>query len=122
MKFLIRVAALFPLMPALALAQSVGNFGTVETFFGNFVDFINGTLVPLVFALAFLMFIWGVFKYFILGGGDEEKRAEGKQLMLWGIIAFVVMVSVWGIVNILSTGLFGTTTNLQNIPNAPSTR
>jgi len=122
MKFITRLAPFVAFAPALALAQNVGNFGTINTFFGALLTFINGTLVPLVFALAFLVFIWGVFQYFIQGGGDETKREQGKQLMLWGIIGFVLMVSIWGIVNILSTGLFGTTENIQNIPNAPSTR
>ncbi len=74
-------------------------------------------LVPLVFAVAFIVFIFGVFRYFILGGGNEEKRAQGRQLIMWGIIAFVVMVSVWGLVNVITGTLnFGSTTR----PNLPT--
>ena len=114
------VLALF--LPVLAFAQSGGNFQGPTQFVGNILTFINGTLVPLVFAVAFLVFIWGVFEYFIRGGGDEGKREQGKQLMLWGIIGFVLMVSIWGIVNILSTGVFGTDQEIQRIPNAPTSR
>ena len=67
--------------------------------------FINGVLVPFIFAIAFLVFVWGIFKYFILGGGEQASRDEGKQFMLYGIAGFVIMVSVWGIVNLLSSGL-----------------
>ncbi len=97
-------AYLFAVMPTLAYPQfaddSIG--GLVE----SIISFINDTLVPLVFALALIVFIWGLFQSFILGGTDPEKRKAGQDLMLWGIIAFFVMVSVWGLVNIL-TGTFG---------------
>lgn len=63
--------------------------------------FIDYVLVPLVFSLAFIVFLWGIFNFFIAGGADEEKREKGKQFMVWGIIGFFVMVSVWGIVNLL---------------------
>ena len=65
------------------------------------INLINNVAVPLLFAIAFIVFIWGVFQYFIAGGHDEEKRETGKSLMLWGIIGFFIMVSVWGLVNIL---------------------
>ncbi len=62
---------------------------------------IGRSVIPLIFAIAMVMFVWGAVKFFIIGGGEEEKRAQGKQFMLWGIIALAVMISVWGLVNIL---------------------
>lgn len=106
------------LTPALALAQ----FGGIDTFLQNVSTFINNILIPLVFAIALLVFIYGVFDYFILGGGDEGKREEGRKLMLYAIIGFVVMVSIFGIVNLIATGLgFGGQEDIQNIPNVPGT-
>ena len=74
---------------------------TITKLIENILDFINGTLIYLVFALAFIFFIWGVFKYFILGGASDETREEGKKFIVWGIVALAVMVSVWGLVNLL---------------------
>lgn len=69
---------------------------------GHFItNIITNVAVPVIFALAFIVFIWGVFQYFIAGGHDEEKRKKGRELMMYGIIGFFVMVSVWGLVNIL---------------------
>jgi len=85
--------------PMFAFAQLAG--GSLGDLGKEAITFINETLVPLVFALALIVFIWGLFQSFILGGSDPEKRSQGQQLMLWGIIAFFVMVSVWGLVNIL---------------------
>ena len=32
---------------------------------------------------------------------EEAKRAQGKQYMIWGIIALAVMLSIWGLVGVL---------------------
>lgn len=58
-------------------------------------------LVPLIFALAFIYFLWGTYRFFILGKGSEEAVAQGKQFFVWSIVGFVVMISVWGIVNVV---------------------
>ena len=90
--------ALLPLSflaPALALAQD-STVGGIVTLFGDIINAIT----PIVVALALLYFFWGLAKY-ILGSADEAKKAEGRNIMIWGIIALFVMVSVWGIVGLL---------------------
>lgn len=101
--------------PLLASAQFAGD-SSIGDLAQSVIDFINGTLVPLVFALALIVFVWGLFMSFILGGTSEDKRKEGQQLMLWGIIAFFVMVSVWGLVNIL-VGTFDLNNAGPDLPN-----
>jgi len=103
-------------LPALVLAQT-----SVFSLAATITNIINGVLVPLVFAIAFLVFIWGVFKYFIQGGDSDEKRGEAVKLMLYGIIGFFVMVSVWGLVNIL-VGTFNLNSNVPPLPPAPGPR
>ena len=80
---------------------------TVSSDISDFLGFINDYVVPLIFAIAFLMFLWGVFRYFIAGGASDENHKEGRQFILYAVIGFVLMASVWGIVNLLrdSTGL-----------------
>lgn len=56
-------------------------------------------------ALAFIVFIWGVFQYFIAGGADEEKRKQGRDFVMWGLIGFVIILSVWGLVNLIMASL-----------------
>jgi len=79
---------------------------------GKFViDTINNVLVPVLFAVAFIVFLWGAFDTFIVGANNEEVKEKGKNLMLWGLIGFFVMVSIWGLVNILTgTVSFGNNT------------
>lgn len=71
----------------------------------DIVDLVNESVVPLVYALAFLLFIFGMVRFFFFGG--EENREKGKTFMIWGVIGFVVMFSVWGIVRLLLTVLPG---------------
>lgn len=69
------------------------------------VGLINVVIVPIIFALSFAVFTWGVVNYFFLNGGDETKRSEGRKFALWGIIGMVVLFSVWGFLNILLSTL-----------------
>lgn len=69
---------------------------------------------PIVVALALLYFFWGLATY-ILSASDEEKKKEGKNIMIWGILALFVMVSVWGIVNVIRD-TFNLNNNSINVP------
>jgi len=107
------------LTPMLAFAQTpIRNVGDLGQ---TLIDLINGVAIPLLFSLSFLVFIFGVFQYFIAGGADEEKRSNGQKLIIYGIIGFAVMVSVWGLVNIL-LGTFNLNSNIPRIPPTPGTR
>ena len=63
------------------------------------VNIINPIIV-LLFSLALLYFLWGVFD-FVRNSSSEDKRNDGKQHMLWGIIGMAIMVSAFGIVNLI---------------------
>lgn len=104
-------------LPLLAFAQvrSIQDAAVMVT------GLINSVLVPLVFAVAFVVFIWGVFTYFIASGDNDEKRENGKKLMLYSIVGFFLMVSVWGLVNIL-LGTFNLQNSVPNLPSAPGPR
>lgn len=104
-------------VPLLALAQTpqLGWFGSLFTQIENLVN----AAIPILMALALLLFVWGVIKYFILGADDETNRETGRQYMLYAIIGLVAIVAVWGIVNlvvqILGTG-YGTAPAQPGVP------
>jgi hypothetical protein len=86
---------------------TLGNSNIINIFtYGTCI--ISKALIPLLFTLATVLFIWGVVKFFIIDAGEEAKRSQGKQFMIWGLIALVVMSSVWGLVR-----LFGNTLGLN---------
>jgi len=77
---------------------------TIETIITNIEKVIN-LLVPLVFAIAFIVFLWGIFQFFFAKAGDAEARQKGRQFVMWGIIAFAIMISVWGLTNLVVSSL-----------------
>lgn len=62
---------------------------------------INFVLVPLLFAISFIVFLYGIAKSYIFSVGDPEEVKLGHKLILWGIIGFAVMISLWGLVNVI---------------------
>ncbi|KKU79317.1 MAG: hypothetical protein UY04_C0012G0029 [Parcubacteria group bacterium GW2011_GWA2_47_7] len=54
----------------------------------------------LFFMLATVFFIWAVVK-FIMNANDAAEREKGKKYIVWGIIALVVLVSLWAIVGFI---------------------
>jgi hypothetical protein len=68
--------------------------------------------IEFAFIIAFVIFLWGVFQ-FIRNAGDKDKRQEGKDHMIWGIVGFLIMFCVFGIITILGNtlGLSGLTIN-----------
>ena len=113
-------AAMF--LPMVAFAQTTDINGLVA----KIIAFINGTIVPAIFALAFVVFIWGVFQYFILKG--EEGHEAGRKKIGYGIAAFVIMASVWGLVNFVLNTLdyagidSNDTIDAGDLPKAPTVR
>ncbi|MDR3548865.1 MAG: pilin [Candidatus Pacebacteria bacterium] len=108
------IAAAF--VPALAFAETSSSVTNLTSLFQLALSFINSIAVPIIFAIAFVVFLIGIFRYFIQGAGNAEKTAEGRQFLLWSLIGFFVMVSVWGLVN-----LFLGTLNLNSAqPSIPT--
>ena len=87
-----------PFLASAAQQVNVQN-DNIADLLGQVNTFIN-TIIPFLVGLAVLVIIWGVFNY-IVGAGDEEKRAQAKTYVVWGVIGVFIMLSVWGLVNVL---------------------
>jgi hypothetical protein len=66
----------------------------------NMVDSILGIVLPTLMVIATIVFIWGIIM-FITAAGSDDKRKEGKNLMIWGVIGLFVMVAMWGLVQVI---------------------
>ena len=88
---------------------SAGIFGGGKKSFASVAGYITCTIkysvIPFMFAVALLIFIWGIVKFFIVDADEEAKRSQGKQFMIWGLIALTVMISVWGLARIFGSTL-----------------
>ena len=76
------------------------NIQYIKGYSDSVISVINGILVPMLIAVAFIVFLYGAYNYFILGADNEDKRKEGRTFALYGVIGFVIIFSLWGIVNI----------------------
>ena len=80
------------LFPALALAETIGGvIGKVQG--------VITAIITVIFGLAFIVFLWGVFKY--IRAADEGGKEESRNLIIYGIIGLFVMLAAWGLVNVL---------------------
>lgn len=73
---------------------------SLNGFIGNVDTMIINPLIGLLFALAIVYFLYGVFE-FLSNQENEEKKTTGKQHMIWGIIGITIMMGVWTILGIL---------------------
>lgn len=78
---------------------------------------VNTILVPVLIAIAFAVFLWGIFKYFVWGAENESEKADGRKFAMWGITGLVIIFSTWALVNIVRYTLFPST--ISNIAPTP---
>lgn len=90
--------------------------------FSDIVDIFLGlieALLPVIVGLALLVFLWGLAKFIFRVGGTEGEKAvtDGKNLMVWGLVALFILVSFWAIIGLVYRDLgFGIFIGLPFLP------
>lgn len=103
-------------LPLVSLAQIGGNVDNVDNAI-TFIQDIIYAVIPIIIGLAVLYFLWGLLKYVTAKESDAQK--EARSIMFMGIIVLFVMVSVWGLVNLLRE-TFGLNNAVPAAPGIPS--
>jgi hypothetical protein len=62
-------------------------------------------IIPVLFALALVMFMWTAVRYVRQAGGEGAGEVRGQ--LLWGIIALFVIFTIWGLINVLCFTFLG---------------
>lgn len=75
-------------------------YASLDSFIFKVDALIVNPLIKLLFALATVYFLYGVFE-FLANQNNEEKKTSGKTHMLYGIIGLTIMIGVFAIMNIL---------------------
>lgn len=94
------------LTPIFAFAQATcgsAQGGTIESILCEISNILN-TIIPVIIVLGVVYFVWGVVSYVI--SSEEEAKKAGRDRMIFGIIGLVVIVSMWGLVAVV-TKTFG---------------
>lgn len=92
-----KIKKVIPLI--VAFAPAIVMAADVQSIMQDISDIVK-TIIPILMLVAFVVFLWGVVK-FIFAGGDENKRKDAKNYIIYGLIGLFVMVAVWGIVEVV---------------------
>ena len=92
------------------LGTQVGG-NTIFNILGTISAILN-VIIPILITLAVVYVIYGVIKY--ATAKDEDAQKEGRTVIVSGIIALFVIVSIWGLVAILNS-TFGINQGGSNI-------
>lgn len=87
-------------VPGIASAQAYDFQSLVMLFIG-----MIKTLVPLIVGMTLLYFMWGIFR--LVQSNSEDARKEAIGVITYGVVSLFVMISVWGLVSILTSTFFG---------------
>lgn len=67
--------------------------------------FILNPLIALIFAIALVVFLWGMVQ-FIASQTADAGREEGKRKIIWGLFGMFIMISAYGLIGLI-LGTFG---------------
>lgn len=77
----------------------------ISQFLNKINQFILNPLILLAFAVAFLVFFWGIVQ-FISSQTADAARDEGKRKIFWGLFGMFIMFSAYGLIRLI-LGTFG---------------
>jgi len=63
-------------------------------------------LIGVLAALALVVFFIGLVRY-IRDAADAKGHAEGRERIIWSLIALFILFSLWGILALMSITFFG---------------
>lgn len=101
MRLLLPAVLVSIIVPSVALAASPHTFRDLAGLIVTLLDAATGVLIVAGIAVYFYGISTNILKF---GEGDAEKL---KNYFFWGIIVLFVMVSIWGILQLLRNTLFG---------------
>jgi ABC-type phosphate transport system permease subunit len=81
----------------------------ISDFLNKVNQFILNPLILLIFAVAFLVFFWGIVQ-FISSQTADASRDEGKRKIFWGLFGMFIMISAYGLIRLV-LGTFGITSS-----------
>ena len=88
------------LLPLTASAQ-----GSIENILINSLAFINNILIPFLFGMAFLVFVFNAIRFFVAQSNNQDGREKARNLITYSLLAFVFLIVFWGIINVLVQSL-----------------
>ena len=73
----------------------------LDDFLNRIKGTITGVVIPFLFVVATLIFIWAIMR-FILKSGDPTEQEKARGLILWSVIGLAAIISLWALVGFLT--------------------
>ena len=93
------IASIVAFSPVVAFAQTTAPITDANTLSNKLIN-LGNMFTYLLIAAAVIFIIWNVVIY-LIKGGEEGARSKAAMSILWGIVGLFVILSIWGLVNIL---------------------
>lgn len=94
--------------PFFVTVASAQDLNKAKALLGRIEHAIIDPLILLAFVVALIVFFWGIVKFINgSGNGDTTAMNDGKANMIWGVVGMTIMVSAYGILEIVN-GTVGT--------------
>jgi heme/copper-type cytochrome/quinol oxidase subunit 4 len=103
MKKLFAILATF--LPSFAFAQPITDVNSLTYKLTN----IGNVVIEILIAFAVIYIIFQAIRFIMKGDSPDDRKTIGSGL-LWGIVGLFVILSIWGLVRIL-TNTFRTDNN-----------
>ncbi|MEK7646595.1 MAG: hypothetical protein AAB381_02790 [Patescibacteria group bacterium] len=85
-------------VPTAQAASTADAFGrAIEPILVNIVN----PIVMLMFAVAVVVFVYGIVEM-LSQGADAEAHTKGRMHMIGGVVGMFIMLSAWGIINLVA--------------------
>lgn len=84
---------------------SIAHAATVGELIGKVNQVIINPLITFLFALAVIIFLFGMVKFLANRNTSSDAASEGKKSMIWGIVGMMIMASVFGILEFIANTL-----------------
>lgn len=91
-------------LPNISLAQGLGS--SFRDIILSIVKVLSDDIIPIMTAIAFLIVLYN-FTMFIFKSDNETERGYFKTYTIWSLIAFFVLLTVFAIVKVFYSSIFG---------------
>ncbi len=91
------IATIASFLPSVAFAQAITDVNSLTYKLTN----IGNIFIEILIAFAVIYIIFNVVR-FIVSDAGSEKRTGYRDGVLWGIVGLFVILSIWGLVRILT--------------------
>ncbi len=97
----ISLSVFFTDLPTAAAQTTGGGSATLQTILGDIYGAFDTYIIPFLITIAFIAFLINIIRYFIWKSDSEDGRESARRYLIWSLIGFVIIVAMWGIINLI---------------------